>query len=91
MTKKPVSLETAMGREDPTPPSNIVLMPEPADQPGKVAKVEKLTVYVPRAAAKRLRQMALDHDRRVNDYLQEAVDMMLAKYGQKSLREFEES
>ena len=33
---------------------------------------EKLTVYLPRAAAKRLKQMALDHDKRVNDFLQEA-------------------
>lgn len=91
MTKKPVLLESAMGREAPASSSNVVPMPEPASHAGKAAKIEKLTVYVPRAAAKRLRQMALDHDRRVNDYLQEAVDMMLAKYGQKSLREFEES
>jgi len=49
---------------------------------------EKLTVYVPRAAAKRLKQMALDHDKRVNDFLQEGVEMMLAKYGQPSLAEF---
>ena len=51
--------------------------------------VEKLTVYVPRAAAKRLKQMALDHDRRVNDFLQEGVNMMLSKYGEPPLKEFE--
>jgi len=54
----------------------------------KADPVEKLTVYVPRAAAKRLKQMALDHDKRVNDFLQEGVEMMLAKYGQPSLAEF---
>ena len=56
----------------------------------KVATVEKLTVYVPKAAAKRLKQLALDHDRRVNDFLQEGVDLMLAKYGQPSLADFEQ-
>ncbi|WP_342634281.1 ribbon-helix-helix domain-containing protein [Lichenibacterium minor] len=48
-----------------------------------------MTVYVPKAAAKRLKQMALDHDRRINDFLQEGVDLMLAKYGQPSLADFE--
>ncbi|RYC29672.1 hypothetical protein D3273_22615 [Lichenibacterium minor] len=56
---------------------------------GKPATAEKLTVYVPKAAAKRLKQMALDHDRRINDFLQEGVDLMLAKYGQPSLADFE--
>lgn len=51
--------------------------------------VEKLTVYVPRAAARRLKQMALDHDKRVNDFLQEGVNMMLSKYGEPPLKEFE--
>jgi hypothetical protein len=40
--------------------------------------------------AKRLKQMALDNDRRVNDLLQEGVDLMLAKHGQPSLKEFGE-
>lgn len=85
-SKKPVSLELAMGGDlaaDPAPAA-----PEPAPPP-RAAGIEKLTVYVPRAAAKRLKQMALDHDRRVNDFLQEGVDLMLAHYGQPSLAEFE--
>ncbi len=59
-----------------------------AVMPPKTHAPEKLTVYLPRAAAKRLKQMALDHDKRVNDFLQEGVEMMLAKYGQPSLAEF---
>ncbi len=59
----------------------------PLPRPEK--SVEKLTVYVPRAAAKRLKQMALDHDKRVNDFLQEGVNLMLAKYGEPPLEEFE--
>lgn len=87
MTKRPVSLEAAMRAESPAPAPDAPASPPPA---GKSGSVEKLTVYVPRAAAKRLKQMALDHDRRVNDFLQEGVNLMLAKYGQPSLSEFED-
>ena len=89
MTKRPVSLEAAMRAEPPTP-VEAPAAPASAPPAGKSATVEKLTVYVPKAAAKRLKQMALDHDRRVNDFLQEGVDLMLAKYGQPSLADFEE-
>ena len=85
--RKPVSLELAMQGGSMGDPVQVAA-PEPAPPP-RSAMLEKLTVYVPRAAAKRLKQMALDNDKRVNDYLQEAVDMMLAKYGQPSLEEFE--
>jgi hypothetical protein len=83
--KKPVSLELAMDDMGADEPS-VVEAPVQAPQPSST--VEKLTVYVPRMAAKRIKQMALDHDRRVNDFLQEGVDLMLAKYGQPSLKEF---
>jgi hypothetical protein len=33
--------------------------------------------------------MGIEHNRRVNEFLQEGVDLMLAKYGQPSLKEFE--
>jgi molybdopterin-guanine dinucleotide biosynthesis protein A len=82
MKKRPASLEALIAEPENTGATIIPFTP-PKPQ------VEKLTVYVPRAAAKRLRQMALDHERRVNDFLQEGVDLMLAKYGEKSLREFE--
>lgn len=87
--KKPASLELAMAGLAPAEEgasAEVVAFPPP-----KAAKAyEKATVYLPRAAAKRLKQMALDHDRRVNDFLQEGVDLMLARYGQPSLKEFEE-
>ena len=88
MAKRPVSLEAAM-RAEPALPIETPAAAQSAPA-GKSATVEKLTVYVPRAAAKRLKQMALDHDRRVNDFLQESVDLMLSKYGQPSLADFEE-
>ncbi len=89
MAKRPVSLEAAM-RAEPAPQPETPAAPIAAAPAGKSATVEKLTVYVPKAAAKRLKQMALDHDRRINDFLQEGVDLMLAKYGQPSLADFEE-
>lgn len=81
--KRPVSLELAMqsGSVDASP--DIPAAPAPP-------VVDKLTVYVPKAAAKRIKQMALDHERRVNDFLQEGVNLMLAKYGQPSLEDFEQ-
>lgn len=88
MAKRPVSLEAAM-RGEPVPEAVARAEAVPMVPTGKSASVEKLTVYVPKAAAKRLKQMALDHDRRINDFLQEGVDLMLSKYGQPSLADFE--
>ena len=84
MSKKPVLLEAAMGG---SATSNVVSMPEAAPAK-KVETSDKLTVYLPKKAAKRIKQMALDNDVRVNDLLQEAVDLMLAKHGEKSLQEY---
>ena len=86
MAKKPVSLEGALGPDDhESSPSIGISQPAPA----RAAEIDKLTVYMPKAAAKRIKQMALDHDRRVNDFLQEGVELMLAKYGQPGLKDFE--
>ena len=87
VAKKRVSLEDAMGGgalSDPTPDARPVAAPPPPS-----ANLAKMTVYMPKSAARRLKQMALDHDCRVNDYLQEAVDLMFAKYGQPALKDYE--
>lgn len=89
MSKKPVSLEAQLaGRMTQEPAGegteNIV-----AFKATSAPKAEKATVYLPKAAMKRLKQMALDQDKRINDLLQEGVDMMLAKHGQPSLKDFE--
>ena len=87
--KKPVSLEAALAGDMPamSQGADVVPIPTPVAAKSPIT-AEKLTVYVPRIAAKRLKQMALDHDKRVNDFLQEGVDLMLAKYGQPSLKDF---
>jgi hypothetical protein len=81
--KKFSSLEAIMAGEAPADETIITTPQTPTKS------VEKLTVYVPRAAAKRIKQMALDHDRRVNDFLQEGVNLMLARYGEPPLEEFD--
>jgi hypothetical protein len=81
MSKKPASLNTLLSV---VPPAAEPVAPAPAS----LRPVEKATVYLPRAAHKRLKLMAIEHNRHVNDFLQEAVDMMLAKYGQPSLKDF---
>jgi len=82
MKKRPASLEALIAEPENTGATVIPFTPAKPN-------FEKLTVYVPKAAAKRLKQMALDHERRINDFLQEGVDLMFAKYGERSLREFE--
>jgi len=88
MSKKPVSLEAQLAGHH---------IPETAEQgndnvvafaPAKATN-EKATVYLPRAAMKRIKQMALDQDKRINDLLQEGIDLMLAKHGQPALKDFE--
>ena len=92
MRKKPVSLEAQLaGMMAPATPqaepqlNNVVAMPVNPAKP----QIEKATVYMPRAAMKRIKQMALDQDKRINDLLQEGINLMLAKHGQPSLEEFE--
>lgn len=91
MTKKPVLLEATLAGQQPavsgngSKTGNIVSMSPPS-----LAKpaIEKATVYLPRAAMKRIKQMALDQDKRINDLLQEGIDLMLARYGQPSIKDF---
>lgn len=90
MAKKPASLEAALSgqveHEQPATGSAEVV-PHPAVRSAKTPDV-KLTVYVPHAASKRLRLMCVEHERDLNSYLREGLDMVLAKYGQPSLAEF---
>lgn len=91
MSKKPVSLETQLaGQMTPEPvgqgsTDNVVAFAAPAPKPAN----EKATVYLPRAAMKRIKQMALDQDKRINDLLQEGIDLMLHRYGQPAIKDFE--
>ncbi len=88
MAKKPVSLEMQLRGHEAQEAS-----PEPSAARPSIANPnaqEKTTIYMPRAAMRRLKQMALDQDKRINDLLQEGLDLMFEKYGQPSLKEYSE-
>lgn len=92
MAKKPASLEAALGggttiQEPVSTGADIVQYPSASPVARKPPEV-KMTVYVPQAASKRLRMMCVEHDRDINSYLREGLDMVLAKYGQPTLAEF---
>lgn len=91
---KPASLEAALGGRIPlesaVPTESATIVPHPASTATvKVKPYEQVVAYVPTAAKKRLRMMCIEHDRDLNSFIREGIDMMLAKYGQPSLSEFE--
>jgi hypothetical protein len=88
MSKKPVSLEAQLAGQltpDILAVSTGNVIPMTVTKPTN----EKATVYLPKAALKRIKQMALDQDKRINDLLQEGIDLMLTRYGQPNLKDFE--
>src|SRR5215204_5454873 len=97
MAKPQRSLESIMRtriEETPAPkarsakPSEVMPMEAPAPALEVSAKVEKVSLYVPKAAYKFIKQTALDFDRKPHDLLIEGIEMVLAKYG-KSLKDFQ--
>lgn len=53
-----------------------------ATTPGR-AEIEKVTVYLPKAAYRFIKQAALDLDQKPHDLLLNGVDLMLRKHGKK--------
>ena len=97
MAKPQGSLESMMRARIEEPPapegrkakgSKVVPIEAPAPVPEAPAKVEKVSLYVPKAAYKFIKQTALDFDKKPHDLLIEGVEMVLAKYG-KSLKDFQ--
>ena len=90
---KTASLEAALGRTMPqglaAETATVVQHPSSAPATPKTKNYEQVVAYVPTACKKRLRMMCIEHDRDLNSFIREGIDLMLAKYGQPSLREFE--
>ncbi len=68
--------------------STVVPVPAAAPAPELPSKVEKVSLYIPKAAYKFIKQTALDFDKKPHDLLIEGVEMVLAKHG-KSLKDFQ--
>lgn len=90
---KPASLEAALGGQMPQEAAHesATVVQHPARTPTatKPKNYEQVVAYVPTACKKRLRMMCIEHDRDLNSFIREGIDLMLAKYGQPSLQEFE--
>lgn len=90
---KPASLEAALGGQMPQEAAHesATFVQHPARTPTatKPKNYEQVVAYVPTACKKRLRMMCIEHDRDLNSFIREGIDLMLANYGQPSLREFE--
>jgi len=87
MSKKRSSLEAIL-RGDETKGDEHLPAPAPT---AATATTAKLTTYVPKATWRRLKLMAIDQDKTVNDLLREALDLLLAKHGEPSLAEWEKA
>ncbi|TXN27893.1 hypothetical protein FV232_25055 [Methylobacterium sp. WL30] len=92
---RPASLEAALSsalpQESTAGTDTIVQHPATpmSAQVPKARNYEQVVAYVPTACKKRLRMMCIEHDRDLNSFIREGIDLMLAKYGQPSLKEFE--
>src|SRR5262249_52946218 len=88
MTKRPSrpSLEDLAGAVAPKPTAPKPGKPPPAQPPVRVAKPH-VSVYLDKRVQRVIKQIALDYDRKVHDLYIEAVDLMLARYGQPTVAE----
>ena len=76
--------------QEPTTEGAIIVQHPAKAAPPKTKPYEQIVAYVPTQAKKRLRMMCIEHDRDLNSFIREGIDLMLARYGQPSLKEFEE-
>ena len=97
MAKPQRSLESMMRtriEETPAPKTRSAKSSEatpiaaPTPAPEVPPKAEKVSLYVPKAAYKFIKQTALDFDKKPHGLLIEGIEMVLAKYG-KSLKDFQ--
>jgi hypothetical protein len=85
------------GAETPAdrPAVNVVALPgsDPALLTAKPKRSAVLhtSIYVPKAAYRKIREIANAEDRKPHDVLMEGLDLVLAKYGFPSLAEYKKS
>jgi hypothetical protein len=85
-TVAPASNVVAMQGVDPTAPAAPA--PKPAAKPKARPDVQHTSIYVPKVAYRKIREIANTEDRKPHDVIMEGVDLVLAKYGFPSLAEF---
>lgn len=78
---EPAKAVTLEGRAEPSPPKAAAPKPKPR------ADVQHTSIYVPKTAYRKIREIALTGDRKTHDVIMEGVDLVLAKYGFPSIAE----
>lgn len=82
--------KTATPKKRPAAKAKVVkLNPAPAETAPAATpqEIEKVTVYLPKAAYRFIKQTALELEKRPHDLLMQGVEMMLTQHG-KSLKDF---
>jgi hypothetical protein len=70
------------------PPSNVVLLTQESQaKPKPNPEVHHTSIYVPKVAYRKIREIALTHDAKPHDVIMEGIDLVLAKYGHPSVAE----
>jgi hypothetical protein len=69
-------------------PVPVAPPPKPAVKSKSRPEVQHTSIYVPKLAYRKIREIANTEDRKPHDVIMQGVDMVLAKYGFPSLAEF---
>jgi hypothetical protein len=66
----------------------VVAPQRTAAKPKERSEVHHTSIYVPKAAYRKIREIANTEDRKPHDVIMQGIDMVLAKYGFPSLAEY---
>jgi hypothetical protein len=67
-------------------PSNVIpLSQEPTARPKPNPEVQHTSIYVPKVAYRKIREIAVIRDAKPHDIIMEGIDLVLGKYGHPSV------
>ena len=83
--KRPSVIDTLdLAPEGPLETSKVVPLPPVTERPAVRAtsvEVQHTSIYVPKPAYRKIREIAVAGDRKTHDVIIEGIDLVLAKYG----------
>ena len=83
MSRKRPSVIDGLDLTEGAQPGKVVALPRPPVRPD----VQHTSIYVPKPAYRKIREIALAKDRKPHDLILEGLDLVLAKYGFPSIAE----
>jgi hypothetical protein len=88
MSKRPSVIEGLdLGRGEAQPGKVVTLDPAAMPRPRGRPDVQHTSIYVPKPAYRKIREIALARDVKAHDLILEGIDLVLAKYGFPSITE----